>query len=257
MTSNKLTLADRCYTLRNTTEYKLDQSSYMLLMLDGRGFSKFCKRFKKPYSDEFIDIMNKVAIELCKTIQNAKFGYVQSDEISIFITPSKEHSQAWFDARFNKICSVAASIASSVFTREYIKICTDLNNIPTISFDCKAWNVNNINDVYAWFLFRNIDCIRNSKQMMSQTYLSQKILVGNDSDKQIALVKDKTGLDWHEYPEKYKFGRVVYKEKRKMFSAEHNAEFERNIWLTEHDLKLLPFNADGARDNFISLFKNL
>lgn len=256
MILNSISLKEKCNKYRKTTEFKLNKDLPIILMLDGRGFSKFCKRFEKPFSDDFINIMDKVAIELCKSIQNAKFSYVQSDEISIFIDKSKENSQSWFDGRFNKICSVAAGIASSVFTREYIKLCIeksyDINNIPTISFDCKAWNVNNNNDVFAWFLFRNLDCIKNSKQMMAQTYLSHKKLLGLNSDEQIKLLKTTTGHNWTNKEDKYKYGRVIYKETAKLFSEEYNVEFDRNIWTTEHNENLLPFNEKNSKEKFIN-----
>jgi hypothetical protein len=63
----------------------------------------------------------------------------------------------------------------------------------------------------AWFLFRNIDCIRNSKQQAAQSYLSHKELMGLHTDDQIELLLEKTGIDWNSYKDGEKYGRLIYK----------------------------------------------
>ena len=65
-----------------------------------------------------------------------------------------------------------------------------ITNSPLYQFDCKVWDVDNANDAIAWLLFRNIDCIRNSKQQTAQTYLPHKELVGLHTDEQITLLKE-------------------------------------------------------------------
>ena len=50
-------------------------------------FQKLSKTIlKKPFDDDFIDIMNKTAKYLCENIQGCKLAYVQSDEISLILT---------------------------------------------------------------------------------------------------------------------------------------------------------------------------
>ena len=70
---------------------------------------------------------------------------------------------------------------------------------PLAQFDCKVWNTDNFNDVFAYFLWRQIDCVRNSKQQAAQTYLSHKELMGKHTDEQIRLLLEKKGIDWNEY----------------------------------------------------------
>ena len=83
--------------------------------------------------------------------------------------------------------------------------------MPLYQFDCKVWDVITANDAMAWFLFRNIDCIRNSKQQAAQSYLSHKELMGLHTDDQIELLLEKTGIDWNSYKDGEKYGRLIYK----------------------------------------------
>lgn len=57
------TLKEKCETLRNATDYRLPKKTYIMVMIDGKNFSQMIKRkYKLPFDDDFIDMMNKVAI---------------------------------------------------------------------------------------------------------------------------------------------------------------------------------------------------
>ena len=85
-----------------------------------------------------------------------------------------------------------------------------INEIPLIQFDCKCWDVKTYEDVFAWFKFRQNDCIRNSKQQFAQAYCSHKDLLNKNSDEQVIYCKLKTGKDWNTLSGQYKYGRLVY-----------------------------------------------
>src|ERR1035437_8177555 len=95
----------------NRTKFLLPRRSYVILRLDGVAFHTYCKKFKKPFDDDFIEDMNETAKFLCSKIQGAKFAFVQSDEISILLTDFENiATAAWFDNEVQKIVSVSASI---------------------------------------------------------------------------------------------------------------------------------------------------
>lgn len=231
-------LEDKCLYYRSLTDYKLLPNSNILVMLDGKNFSTLIKKkFKRPFDDNFIDMMNKTALFLCNNVQGVKFGFVQSDEISLLITDyDTPETDVFFGGRLCKIQSILASLATSEFNRQFIKynlfdgrnvsdsidandLCDKLLDLKLAQFDCKAWVVPSQNDAFAWFLYRQIDCIRNSKQQFVQAYLSHKQLVGRDADTQVKLCVDSTGKDWNALSDEYKYGRFVYKKLEK-FSKE-------------------------------------
>lgn len=131
-------------------------------------------------------------------------------------------------------------MASSFFTKEMViynlksfsgPFYDDMDrvkNTEVYQFDCKAWNVDNGNDAMAWFLFRNIDCIRNSKQQAAQTYLSHKQLMGKTADEQIDLLKLSQNINWNNYFDGWKYGRILEKDNIEMML--NGNSFVRSIW---------------------------
>ena len=228
MPNTDLTLKERMKYLQWLRDYKLDKDSYILCHIDGRAFSKMIKkRFKLPFDDEFMQMMDETTAYVCENVQGAKLAYVQSDEISIVITSFKYegnellNSSPFFDYRLCKLQSIIASLATAKFNQLYTlrminedsdkSIRQQINEIPLIQFDCKCWDVNTYDDMFAWFKFRQNDCIRNSKQQFAQAYCSHKDLLNKNSGEQVEYCNLKTGNDWNTLNGKYKYGRIVYR----------------------------------------------
>ncbi len=248
------TLKDKCEFYRSLTDYKLMPNSYVLAMVDGHCFSKMIKnKFDRPFDDMFIKMMNETAKYLCENIQGAKFAYTQSDEISILITDfDTPMTDSFFGFRLCKMQSLIAAMATAKFNQMYVKLVNDykgfnlkkfdMKEYPTYTFDCKVWTVPNANDAYAWFLYRQTDCIKNSKVQTAQAYLSHKSLVGLTSDEMIAKLKNEMNIDWNKFENDKKYGRVIKKVETPMEKDLPNGEhirFVRNVWtpVSANDLK--------------------
>ena len=249
------TLKQKCEFYRSLTDYKLMPNSYVLAMVDGHCFSRLIKnKFDKPFDDTFINMMNETAKYLCENIQGAKFAYTQSDEISILITDfDTPMTDSFFSFRLCKMQSLIATMATAKFNQLYAinNISKGINDtlknirsgesgsinlkkeIPLCTFDCKVWTVPNTNDAYAWFLYRQTDCIKNSKAQTTQTYIPHKQLVGLTADEMIAKLKDDKGIDWYDFENGKKYGRVIRKvetEMEKDLPNGQHIEFVRNVW---------------------------
>lgn len=105
----------------------------------------------------------------------------------------------------------------------------DITKMPDYCFDCKAWTVPTVNDAMAWILYRQIDCIRNSKQQFAQTYLPHKQLMNKDTDMQVALCLETTGNDWNAIDGNKKYGRLFYKVSVNKVTPE-GIEYVRHEW---------------------------
>lgn len=219
-------LENRMLALRDaTSQLRLDRTKPVVVMLDGRSFSKLIKnRFQKPFDPEFMAAMDATAAYVLKNVQGAQLGYVQSDEISFYIDSTDELSTPFFEFRLCKLLSIIPSMATGRFN----EILHDRLKKP-VEFDCKAWNVNDWNDVYAWFLYRQLDCIRNSKQQAAQTYLSHKDLVGLNTDTQVQKLMEEKGINWNDYTDGEKFGRFIWKETEHYQSLDYG-EYDRSVW---------------------------
>lgn len=234
-------LKEKCNYYRDLTDYRLLPNSYILVMIDGKNFSKLIKnKFEKPFDDWFISTMDKTAIHLCKEIQNCVGAFVQSDEISLIIKDNTLTSSP-FDGRLCKLQSVIPSIATAFFNKELIRRnliagmnIEDITSMPDYCFDCKAWTVPTTNDALSWILHRQIDCVRNSKQQFVQTYMPHKSLLNKDTDTQVELCFENTGNDWNVIEDNKKYGRLFYKLPVKKFTSD-GIEYVRYEWIAKSE----------------------
>lgn len=151
------------------SRYKLTRRVPVIMRLDGRAFHTLLRVARKPYDMGVIYAMQDTAMHLIEQIQGAKCAYVQSDEISILITDyDKLSTEAWFDYNIQKMCSIAASMASVYFTQHYRE---DAN------FDCRVFNIPK-EEVINYFRWRYKDWLRNSLQMLAQSLYSHRELHG-------------------------------------------------------------------------------
>jgi len=254
-------LKEKCEYYKDLADYRLLPNSYVLFHLDGRAFSKMVKnKFEKPFDKAFTEMMNKTMVHLCEKLQGVVFAYCQSDEISLVMRDFSTEglaSSSFFSYRLCKMQSIAASMATakfnnlmtryrlgevpSLFSGDMWTWCAKkVEDMPLYEFDCKAWNVPSANDAYAWMLYRQHDCLRNSKQQFAQTYLPHNKLVGHDSDEQVRLTNEATGNDWNAIDDGWKYGRICLK-KVFMFENPEGGQYERTKWVAEN---AQPFDKD-------------
>ena len=207
----------------NRSKTYLTRRIPVLLRLDGCHFHTFTKGLKKPYDSLFIEVMQRTTKSLCESIQGCKFGYVESDEISLLLTDYDTlKTDAWFDYSVQKICSVAASMAAMFFNK-HLKECAsqefdDKDYYITLLkkieiggyFDARAFNLPE-HEVVNYFIWRQNDATRNSIQGLAQANFSQKQLQGlNNSQLQDKLHEEK-GINWNDCKTVEKRGSAVIK----------------------------------------------
>ena len=238
------TLKEKFNNLRGAFDTVLDKNKYIMMMLDGRSFSKVIKRdYELPFDDRFIDQMNQAAVEVMKGVQGAKLAYVQSDEISILLDSRNPESDAFFGGRIEKLLSIVPGIAAGTFNKlamiRWIELGRDPMKYPPVQFDAKVWTVDTPNDVIACLLYRQNDCVRNSIQQTAQTYIKKrKSLIGQSIEVQKERLIKEAGVDWDSFKEERKRGRIIMKE-HETFKRETTTplgetevtEYMRSVWI--------------------------
>lgn len=209
--SDKTTLGDRMKEYESVSESTLVKNLPVILRVDGKSFHSVTKKYfhQKPFDGDFTYIMDNVAIEMCHMIMNAKFAYVQSDEISFLIHDYKTiETQPWFNNRVQKMCSVGASMAGSLFMMGMIE-----NGIPSatpIMFDARVFTLPK-SEVINYFIWRQNDCKRNSVLSCAQSMFSHKELVGLKVPQLKKKMLEK-GFDWDSDLEPaLQTGRIVFR----------------------------------------------
>lgn len=211
---SKDSLGDRMKRYEAVSKTTLVQRMPVILRLDGCHFHTFTKGFEKPFDDVMIKSMQDTMKYLCENIQGCVFGYTQSDEITLVLVDYKNlNSSQWFDNEVQKMCSVAASMASMKFMKAfefYTKLTEDANPskrdfIPGhynalnrgAYFDCRAFNVPK-EDVCNCIIWRQQDATRNSIQSLAQANFPHKALQGLSCNMLQDKLMVEKGINWND-----------------------------------------------------------
>jgi tRNA(His) guanylyltransferase len=218
------------------TRIKLPRRTFTIIRIDGKAFHTYTKGLERPFDNGLIEDMNATTAYLCKNIQGVKFGYVQSDEISLLLTDFDElGTHAWFDNNLQKMVSVAASMATSEFNRlrlmrdskEGALNMRELHLFKMAEFDARAFQIPFIDEVENYFIWRQQDATRNSISSVAQSLYSHKDLNGKKTDQMQEMIFQK-GINWNDYGFREKRGTVIAKVLIELTSGD--VTYTRNQW---------------------------
>ena len=236
-----------------------------LLRIDGRCFHRCTKNMKKPFDLGFLACMQLATKELMKDT-GARFGYTQSDEISLLLYTDDEKSQIWFDGKLQKIISCAAGGATYFFNK-YLNATTDYGPAGLepikgpIMFDARAWQLPTKEDTVDYFKWREHDARRNSVNMLASHHFSHKELQGLSTSVRKAKLEAK-GVIWDDLPTDLKFGSYLQRQRtvRKFTEAElaklpekHEAKKNPNLEVERYEIMPLAGNTLFDKINAVEL----
>lgn len=220
----------------NRTRYFLPRRTYTIIRLDGKAFHTFTRGMKRPFDQDFINIMDSTAKFLCEEIQGCQMAYVQSDEISLLLTDfDKITTDAWFDGNIQKMVSVSASIATAKFNAlfNYDK---DPSQMKMANFDARVFTIPDPVEVENYFVWRQKDAVRNSIAMTAQSLYSHKQLEGVTQVGMQDLIVKK-GQNWNDQPDGFKRGRTIYQKKTNTMSAD---SFDQTVYTSKEWVIITP-----------------
>ena len=179
-------MGDRFKRYENVSDGFLVRRTPVIARIDGKAFHTLTRGCQRPFDGNFARAM--AAARLCEEVQGCKLAYWQSDEISLLLCDYDTiQTEAWFDYRLQKLCSIGASIAAVAFTQAFGK---------EAHFDARFFNVPE-NDVVNYFVWRQKDAERNSLQMLAQAHFSPKELHGKKREDLHELLHSK-GVNWND-----------------------------------------------------------
>lgn len=260
------TLDDR---MKNAYEYRyrmyLPDRIPVIIRLDGKAFHSFTRGLRKPFDALFIKTMQDTMAYLCSNIQGCKFGYVESDEISLCLWNwSKNESDAWFGNNLQKMVSISASMAGVAFNRywnrnvaEYLcaEYCSNCESIITEEedkyrttiknkaeilmpvFDSRAFIIP-AEEVHNYFVWRQNDCMRNSIQGLAQSLYSEREIHRINTSKLQNKMFSEKGVNWNDYSVVERRGTCIYKVPTKVIGLNGETVI-RNKWTMDINMPIL------------------
>lgn len=248
---------------------KLMRRCPVAIRIDGRAFHTFARGFQKPFDEVLIKSMQETMKYLCENIQGCVLGYTQSDEITLILIDYKKlTSSAWFDYEVQKICSIAASMATMTFNKFFKKyvdkyrfskwdgvskyedgtwgyIQTLLNAVDKgAMFDCRCFNIpkEEVTNLVYW---RQLDASRNSIQMVGQANFSHKELQNKSCNDIQDMLMTQKGINWNDLPTYQKRGsccvrnKIVIETDGVMASVQlRDASKSENEWIIDTNIPI-------------------
>ena len=228
MSNRKDSLGDRMKeNYENRAKTYLVRRMPVIIRLDGKAFHTFTRGFDKPYDEVFHKTMNETLRFLCENIQGCKFGYTQSDEITLLLTDYDTlTTDAWFDNAVQKMCSVSASMATMAFNKLFVEevnrqynyyTCevgvtktTVFSKVGIALFDSRCFNIPE-DEVVNCFIWRQQDATRNAIQMLGQCNFSHKELNGKSCNAIQDMLMEQKQINFNDMPTAFKRGVCCYK----------------------------------------------
>lgn len=226
---------------------KLMRHCPVVIRIDGKSFHTFTRKFEKPFDEVLIDTMHETMKYLCENIQGCVLGYTQSDEITLILIDYKKlNSDAWFDYEVQKMCSIAASMATMAFNKFFIEAThkhfeeelrtfdnknpdgeilrlNEINNLEnkydkyvnkfyTAMFDARCFNIpkEEVTNLIYW---RQLDASRNSIQMVGRANFSHKEFQNKSCNQIQDMLMEQKGINWNDFPIYQKRGSCCIKDK--------------------------------------------
>jgi len=250
---------------------KLMRRCPVAIRIDGKAFHTFTRGFHKPFDEVLIKSMQGTMKYLCENIQGCVLGYTQSDEITLILVDYKKlTSSAFFNYEVQKLCSIAASMATMAFNRifaekvkefiyndgenyennsEEYRLCSVYKNavIKGAMFDARCFNIpkEEVTNLCYW---RQDDASRNSIQMVGQANFSHKELHKKSrNDIQDMLMTQK---GWNDFPTYQKRGsccvknKIIIESDGVMATAQlRDTSRSENEWIIDTDIPI--FKGEG------------
>ena len=203
------------------TRYYLPRRTFTIIRLDGKAFHTYTRGLNKPFDKDLYEDIDNAIIAMLPEIQGVQFAYTQSDEISLLLTDfAIPTTSAWFDGNIQKIVSVSASTITKHFNKyRLIRSFNEWQNKTGVldfscgaEFDARVFTIPDRIEVMNYFVHRNQDCARNAVSMVAQSKFSHKQLHGKSTAEMQEMLMTETGINWANYPEDLKNGRLIVKE---------------------------------------------
>lgn len=269
MAKKRDALGDRMKKYEYITRTYLVPRMPVIIRLDGKAFHTFTRGFKRPFDEVLISTMQDTTKYLCENIQGCVLGYTQSDEITLVLVDYKKlNSCAWFDNNIQKMCSIAASMATFAFNRFFVANLNafyesntdiDLTEIGyhiTFSeedngkyyeaykkaaekgamFDARVFNIPK-EEVCNCVLWRQNDATRNSVEMVAQSHFSHGILQHKSQSQMQDMLMLEKGINWNDFPVHQKRGSCCIKVQ--------GDEDKRPKWIIDKNIPI--FKGEGRK----------
>lgn len=253
-------LKDRIESYQAATDYKLLNKVPIIIVINGRSFAKATQLLDKPYCPKFSECMLSTMIRLCADVEGAIFAYQHNDEIVLVARNDQSNeTNAWYDNKIQKICSITAAIATLHFNERASALQLNVSGSPV--FTSQVFVVPTIAEATNTFVYKQQQNFHTSIQSACLYNLLNKydknaikeMLTGLSIDEKIDLLNQECGIDFNEYAPVFRRGAACYKSPKVVDGV------MKNKWYLNSELPIFTrdqsFLTNIFKNNGIDIFR--
>ena len=240
-------LKERIEEYENAYDIKITKRLPIVIKANIRNYKKISQSLKKPFPEQFLEILANTMLYAASNIQDCIFCYCFDDEVSFVLRNDQQNDQSsWYDNNLQKLCSTVSSLMSLGYYKYYIKYGKDFKLDYDVLFNTKVFALPYLGEVVNYLISRQQTALNKAISIASRYELSRKIgdkkaedLLHNKSLKErVDILEDYCNIFFYEdYPSSIYRGITSYK-----IPLLANSDISKNKWLLNY--KLSDFTED-------------
>lgn len=236
-------LKDRISSYQEAAAHKLLGKLPIIMVVNGRSFSKLTSLLDKPFSNLIAECMCSTLLRLTQEVDGAIFGYSFNDEMVIIARNDQNLDTApWYDNDIQKISSIVSSISTLHFNNYANSL--DLNLMGEPVFTTNVFAVPNIMEAINVMVSKQQQAFQSAIHFACLYELLKKydkndikeMLSGTGQDEKIQLLQQECGVDFNEYPLAFRRGVACYRAPKLLHFD--NTEIIKNKWTLNTEIPI-------------------
>lgn len=192
-------LGDRMKGYEHSQQQSFLPGLPVIVRLDGKGFHRWTRLLgcARPFDPLLMSAFDSACCRLMEE-SGALVGYTQSDEISLLLWRGEDYkSQIYCEGKPAKLITVLSSLCTAEFCRIW-------PGSPAL-FDARAFAVSGLDEARNYFLWRSLDCEKNSVSMVAEKHFSPNQLKGKSTEDRRGMLFQWEDA-WENYPVRCRLG---------------------------------------------------
>ena len=258
---DKDSLGNRMKAYEEVNERMLVANVPFIIRLDGVAFHTFTKKLVRPMDDILADSMQKTMLSMCMDVPYCKYGYTQSDEITLVcVIDDVKNNSGFYGNRINKITTVTAAKATKYFNKHFydnvkkyeknskaFENVTDLKvyekKLFSAEFDSRVFNIPE-HDIENNLIWRQQDAVRNSINALGHAHFTNDLMKNKNTTQVQDMLMNEKKINWNDCCTYQKRGCCAVKKPVEITCKNGNI-ITRNKWMLDLNMPIL--TEDKAR----------
>jgi tRNA(His) 5'-end guanylyltransferase len=211
-------LTDRINSYQDLSDYQLMKRLPIVIVLNGRSFSKLSSLVDKPFSPDFMELMIASMVKLCQEVDGVVFAFTFNDQIIVALRNDQTSTtEAWYNNKIQAMVSVSSSLATLEFNK--VKDTKDIKLLGDAVFTAKAFVVPSIMELTNTIIHMQQSCFHTALSQACFYELLKRhpadtvkqMLAGKTPKEKSEILYEECKVDFNSYPLPFKRGVGAYR----------------------------------------------